>query len=175
MHVVTVVNLRKMENGKTAIIILDDKKPCGPSGKDCYDVLILNHKARDGKAFAYFDSWRWKNPKDHSEGAWDTGMGTVNNVIIVTENDRQYMRMALNWADFCKKQPETCEELGDHAATPAPVIDLPEAHAPYKEFKYVLDENGQPAPVDRMDFQMLKKTGLVDELVEARKKKNQKK
>jgi hypothetical protein len=175
MHVVTVVNLRKMENGKTAIIILDDKKPCGASGKDCYDVLILNPNGRGGKAFAYFDAWRWKNPKDHSEGAWDTGMGTVNNIMIVTENDRQYMRFAMNWADFCKKKPQICEELGDSTAHPAPIVDLPEAHAPYKEFKYVLGADGTPAPVDRMNFELLKKTGLVDELVEARKKQNKKK
>ncbi|MBS1961405.1 MAG: hypothetical protein JST04_04255 [Bdellovibrionales bacterium] len=171
LHVVQVVNLRKMENDRTAIIILDDKKPCGASGTDCYDVLILHHKGKDGHAYAYFDSWRWKDVNDHSKGAWDTGMGTVNQIRIVTENDHQYMRMAMNWALFCEKNPVACEELGDRAVRTAPIAKLPKAEPPYHDFAYVLGEDGQPAPVDPITFQQIEKTGMLNQVIKEQKKK----
>lgn len=144
LHIVTVTGLYKMKNDRTALIILDDKKPF----PNMYDVLILNHDGENGKAYAYFDQWRWKDVTDHSKGAWDTGMGTVNQVRLVTEGDPQAMQMALNTADFCKKNPKACEELGDRTVHPMPWIPLPKAELPYHDFEYLLGPDGNPLPVE---------------------------
>lgn len=144
LHVVTVVGLYQMKNNRTALVILDDKKPF----PDMYDVVILNHKGANGKAYAYFDQWRWKDVNDHSKGAWDTGMGTVNQIRLVTEGDREAMKMSLNLAAFCKERPQLCAELGDNSSHAMPWTTLPKAHAPYKDFEYLLDANGNPLAVE---------------------------